>query len=115
MPHDANKYLYDIQAAARRVERFTLNRTLDDYLADELLQSAVERQFEIIGEAVNQLSQRHPTTAERISSYQRMISFRNVLIHGYASVDPMIVWGVVEADLGTLLSTVNELLDGDTN
>jgi len=53
MQHDSKKYLYDIQQAARRFQRFTADKTLDDYRNDELLQSAVERQFEIIGEAVN--------------------------------------------------------------
>lgn len=110
MPHDARKYLYDIYAAAERIRRFTKDASFDNYLADELLQSAVERQFEIIGEAVNQLSRRTSGIAERIPSYQRMIAFRNVLIHGYATVDPMIVWGVVESDVEELLITVDELL-----
>mgnify|MGYP001594425663 CR=1 FL=1 len=55
MRPDSRKYLYDIQTACRKLEGFTRDRTLDDYLANEMLRSAVERQFEIIGEALSQL------------------------------------------------------------
>lgn len=51
MQPDSRKYLYDIQTACRKLEDFTRDRSLDDYLANEMLRSAVERQFEIIGEA----------------------------------------------------------------
>ena len=52
MQREALKYLYDILAAAEKVQRFVAGSSEDDYLSDELLQSAVERQFEIIGEAI---------------------------------------------------------------
>ncbi len=47
----AAKYLWDACHAANRIGRFTSGRSFDDYVADEMLRSAVERQFEIIGEA----------------------------------------------------------------
>ena len=53
MQPDCRKYLYDIQTACRKLEGFTRDRSLDDYLANEMLRSAVERQFEIIGEALS--------------------------------------------------------------
>ena len=55
MQREALKYLYDINAAAEKILRFVHGKSEDDYLADELLQSAVERQFEIIGEAMGKL------------------------------------------------------------
>lgn len=54
MRPESRKYLFDIQQACRRLGDFTRNRSLDDYLENELLRAAVERQFEIIGEALNQ-------------------------------------------------------------
>ena len=61
-----------------------------------MLRAAVEREFEIIGEAMAQLAQLDPVLAARISGYQRIIAFRNVLIHGYADVDDRLVWDIVE-------------------
>jgi uncharacterized protein with HEPN domain len=52
MPPETAKLLWDMLAAARRIEKFTLGKTFDDYRDDELLKSGVERQFEIIGEAM---------------------------------------------------------------
>ncbi len=77
-----------------------------------MLRSAVERQFEIIGEAVGQLARTDETTVERISDYQRIIAFRNILIHGYASVDDRLVWNVVETRLSSLIAEVRHLLAG---
>jgi uncharacterized protein with HEPN domain len=60
MSHEAKKYLWDVREAAERINRFTSGRSFEDYLNDEMLRAAVERQFEIIGEALNQLSKREP-------------------------------------------------------
>lgn len=110
MPPDSRTYLYDIQEACKRLTVFTEGRTLDDYLTDELLRSAVERQFEIIGEALSRLRQIDPRLATQIHEYRRIIAFRNILIHGYASIRSDTVWGVVQSDLPKLLRQVSELL-----
>lgn len=107
---DAAKYLWDAQRAADRIARFTDGHTIDDYLSDEMLRAAVERQFEIIGEALNGLRRIDPATAQEIPDLLRIIAFRNILIHGYASVDDRLVWGVVEADLSHLRTALVRLL-----
>ena len=71
------------------------------------MKSAVERQFEIIGEALARLD---PETASRISEYRRIIAFRNILIHGYAQIDERLVWDVLEARLPPLAQEVNSPL-----
>ncbi len=113
MQHEALKYLYDIKVAAEKIQRFTRSKGESDYLADELLQSGTERQFEIIGEAIGQLHKLDSAVAEKIPDFRKMISFRNILIHGYASVDPVIVWGVVEENLSDLLACVENMLGDD--
>ena len=110
MRRDPRKYLWDAQQAAERIARFLAGKTFDDYLADEQLRSAVERQFEIIGEALAQLARFDPTTAAGLPDLPRIVAFRNVLIHGYATVDDRLVWGVVEGSLPGLRSRLNELL-----
>ena len=70
----------------------------------------MERQFEIIGEALNQLSRLDAVTAATIEDLPRIAAFRNVLVHGYASVDNRIVWGVIESSLHPLRAALDRLL-----
>jgi uncharacterized protein with HEPN domain len=103
---EARKHLLDMQIAADRVARFSAAKSFDDYLADEMLRSAVERQFEIIGEALARLAKDDPGVAAAIPDYAKIIGFRNVLIRGYATVDDRIVWGVIENHLAPLRAAV---------
>lgn len=75
-----------------------------------MLRSAVERQFEIIGEALNQAIRLEPFLSERISRTGRIIAFRNRLIHGYTSIADDLVWGVLETSLPVLHREVSVLL-----
>ena len=97
--------------ACRRLRTFTAGRSLEDYEADELLRSAVERQFQIAGEALFQLSRVHPSLASRVDGYQRIIGFRHILVHGYDAVRDDIVWGIVQDFLPALQEQVSALLD----
>ena len=103
--------LHDVRVAGEHIESFTHGKDFTSYGLDEMLRSAVERQFEIIGEALNQLSKINPGLVGRITEYQRIIAFRNILIHGYAQVDIRLVWSVVEEKLPTLLDEVIRLLE----
>lgn len=113
MPRDPKKYLYDVHEAAKRIVRFVADKGFADYEQDELLRSAVERQFEIMGEALSQLSKVDHELAERVPECNRIIALRNVLIHGYAVIDSRLVWGVVEAKVPVLRDAVKRLLDED--
>jgi len=75
-----------------------------------ILRAAVERKFEIIGEALVRLSKLDAAIASRIGEHQRIIAFRNILIHGYNNVDDFLVWGIVESKLAALRRDVTTLL-----
>lgn len=108
---EVGKLIWDARQAADRIDRFTSGKSFADYSADEQLRSACERQFEIIGEALNQLARIDPAAASTIPDFQRIVGFRNVLIHGYATVDDRLVWGVIEANLQPLRATLARFLD----
>lgn len=110
MKLEAQKYLYDIQRAAGLLREFTDGKAFADYESDAMLRSAVERQFEIIGEAMTKLARTDEPVADQVSQYQRIIAFRNVLVHGYADVDDLLVWDVVETTLPALAREVDLLL-----
>lgn len=106
---ESRKLLFDIQQAVNKVIQFITGKSFEDYESDDLLRSGVERQFEIIGEALNKLSKIDITVVSEINEHQRIISFRNILIHGYADIDNRLVWNIVETKLPTLLKDVNSL------
>lgn len=108
------KYLFDIQQAAGALSDFVSGSGWAEYERDAMLRAAVERQFEIIGEALSQLARRDASLASRIDGYQRIIAFRNILIHGYADVDNRLVWDIVETRLPMLRSQVDVLLKSAT-
>lgn len=72
--------LWDARRAAELIRGFVAGKTWDEYTADPMTSSAVERQFEVIGEALNRLSRIDPTTAADIPDLARIVAFRNVLI-----------------------------------
>ncbi len=110
MQPDARKLLEDVRRACDLLGEFTASKALADYEDDAMLRSAVERQFEIIGEAVNALTRIDLATAQRLTRYERIIAFRNILIHAYADVDNRLVWDVLLNSLPTLRNEVATLL-----
>lgn len=107
---EAAKYLWDAARAAERITRFTAAKMFQDYAQDDMLRSAVERQFEIIGEALGQLRKAFPSVAAQVPDLPRIVAFRNLLIHGYASVDDQLVWGMVMAYVPGLVLQLQGLL-----
>ncbi|MGA2384361.1 MAG: HepT-like ribonuclease domain-containing protein [Gemmatimonadales bacterium] len=110
MRPESPKLLKDALDAADAIERFVRGLDFDAYRANELVRSAVERQFEIVGEALAQLRQRDAAVSRRIPEVDRIVAFRNVLIHRYADVDDRLVWSVVERKLPALRAAVQSLL-----
>ena len=104
------KLLDDVRDAAAFIWQVTDGKTLEAYGADRLLRQAVERNFEIIGEAISRLARVDPDIAARIGDHPQIIAFRNVLIHGYDLINDAQVWQVITHDLPRLEQQVSELL-----
>lgn len=110
MRRDRRTYLSDALAAASAIVEFTRDKTFDEYVAQPLLHSAVERQFVVIGESLAQLARLDPVLAAKIPDLPRIVAFRNILVHGYAMVDHDQVWSAVQRNLPNLRALLNELL-----
>lgn len=110
MPPESAAYLWDVRAAGNRVASFTAGLTQQSYAADELRRSAVERQLEIVGEALTKLGKAAPDVAAGIPDIARIIGLRNILVHGYAVVDDAVVWTAATERLPELLTVVDEML-----
>jgi uncharacterized protein with HEPN domain len=70
----------------------------------------LERELQIIGEAMMQLDHVAPNVAERIPEYRNIIGFRHVLVHGYDALDPATVWNVIETKISGLSHKVQSIL-----
>ena len=110
MRPESAAFLWDVRGAADLIAAFIDDLDEDRYVHDELRRSAVERQLEIIGEALNNLRRVDPETAARISDVKRIIGLRIVLAHGYAVVDARVVWAAASTRVPELRVTVDELL-----
>jgi len=105
------KCLYDIKLAIEEIDSFFNERTkrFDQYSNDIMLKRAVERNLEIIGEAMNRILKEDPGFS--IVNAKRIIGLRNQIIHGYDSVSDENIWGIVFKHLPILKEEVNKLID----
>lgn len=111
MQRDPRAFLWDVREAALAIQSFTTGMDSAAYAANPMAQAAVERKFEIIGEALNQLSKLDTAVASRIPDLAQIVAFRNQLIHGYATVNVSTVWNIAQTALPALLKAVQALLD----
>ena len=110
MPPEVIKFLQDVWDACELLNQFTARKSFLEYLQDALLRAGVEREFILIGEALAQAQKLEPSLENTITQFRRIIGFRNILVHGYASINNATVWGVVEKDLPVLKQEVETLL-----
>lgn len=102
MTQEANKLLFDIREALGAIGVFTDGMSFEDYLADAKTREAVERKFEIIGEACSRLRDRDPGGFETIKGAYQIIGLRNRIIHGYDHVDDAILRDIIKINLPAL-------------
>ncbi len=110
MQPESAKYLYDILKACEAILQFTEGKDFKDYEEDLLLRSGVERQFMIIGEALNQAVGDDPEIEDLIPESREIINLRNIIVHGYAVVENKTIWGILQGDLPSLYDQVKEIL-----
>lgn len=110
MQPEAPAFLWDARRAAGLILEFVDERDWDGYREQAILRSAVERQFQIIGEALNRLSKVDPETAGRVPDLPRIVAFRNVLVHGYAQIDDALVWEVATTRVPLMAQLLDDLL-----
>ena len=109
MQPETLKYLYDIEQACQAIFGFIKGKALLDYDCDNLLRSAIERQLTIAGEALNLAVKTEPEIATRISNVREIINLRNVIVHGYTTVENETIWGILQSDLLQLSREVESI------
>lgn len=111
MERDVNTHLFDVIENCKRIHEFVGKTNFEAYSLNELVKSAVERQFINIGESLSRLKQTESNVFTQIANAQRIIGFRNVLVHGYESISDRMVWGIIEENLPELQATCEKLLN----
>jgi len=106
----SKKLLFEVLESGRCIQEWCAGRSFGDYEQDRQFRRAVEREFEIIGEALARLDRLDPDTAGHITELPRIVGFRNRIIHGYDTVDDAMVWGVIAAHLPKLMVEVDREL-----
>ena len=110
MDDHAKKFLFDMLESIKSIDSYLSGkRIFADYLSNKMLRRAVEREFEIIGEAMTKLNQIEPEIS--ITSKKQIVAMRNRVIHGYDKIDNEVVWGTIIRHLPLLQSEIENLLE----
>jgi uncharacterized protein with HEPN domain len=103
------KYILDIQSVIQEIEsiKFKSSNNFLVFQSDILLQRAAERDLEIIGEAIRKILELDPTA--QISSAKNIIGLRNIISHAYDTIEPEMIWGIIQKDIPTLAIEIKNL------
>jgi len=110
MKDELRKCFYDIHQAILEIEEFVSEMDYAGYAEDAKTQRAVERDFEIVGEALVRIRRENEDLLDHISEAHKIIGFRNILAHGYDIVDDSVIWNAVIKHLPHLKSEVDQML-----
>jgi len=114
MDKDICTYLFDVLSSINEIDEYIAeNRVYEHYCNNKMLQRAVERNLEIMGEAMNRILKVKPNFP--VQHAKKIISTRNKIIHGYEQIDHTVVWGIVINHLPKLKSEVEKLLSENDN
>ena len=113
MKDEIKKYLFDMREAANSIfEYLGDKRNYFEYIENKMLRRAVEREFEIIGEAMSKILEIDADFP--IENARRIVDLRNLVIHGYDKVDNVIIWGIISRDLPKLKAELDNLFQEDS-
>lgn len=110
MQAETAKRLHDAITACASVATFVAGADLNRYQDDDLLRSAVERKFEVLGEALRQAIRGDETLPSRIPYIQNIIGIANRISHGYGDIHDEIVWDAIQNLLPQLETTLSTML-----
>lgn len=113
MKLQTKKRLLDALTACQTIENFAAGSTFGDYEKNLMLRSAVERQFEIIGEALHQAEMDDPQVTDLLPELRRIVGLRNRIIHGYDSVDDELLWQTIQRYLPPLSKHLEQILGAE--
>ncbi len=112
MKREVKKYLYDIKTSIESINEFLgKKRDFFEYQKNKLLRRGIEREIEIIGEAMNKLMKISPGLV--IKNARQIVDTRNWVIHGYDKVDDVVIWGIISNHLPKLEEEIETLLKED--
>jgi uncharacterized protein with HEPN domain len=107
MPHSVDKLLMDVRIACQEIESFVIGKDYEAFLQDRMLQLALEREFEIIGEALSRLERIDlERLSQKIPEYRKIIGFRNLVAHGYDIIDDAALWDLATSHVSALLDKI---------
>lgn len=109
------KWLYDINLAIEEIESFLEDNgnTFETYKNNLLLKKAIERNLEIIGEAVNRIVKQYPEI--KIENARSIIGLRNFIIHSYDNITDETIWAIIINHMPKLKEEVIKFLKEDNN
>jgi uncharacterized protein with HEPN domain len=110
MRYETLKRFEDARLACERISEFVAGRTKQEFVASALVRSAVERQLEIIGEALGRAAAEDPAAEPRVPDLRKIVGMRNRLIHGYGEVDYNVVWDTAMTKVPALRSQLEQVL-----
>ena len=101
-------YINDILDSIRKIETYTGEKDFNQFRTDSLTVDAVIRNFEIIGEAANQIPKSFKDSYKEVE-WKYLIDFRNVIIHEYFGINYEIIWDIIQNELQPLKCKISEL------
>ena len=109
MQLEIQKYLFDIRTSIDSINEFLgEKRDFNTYKANKLLRRGIERELEIIGEALSRILKINPDFP--IDNARKIVDLRNWVIHGYDKIDEVIIWSIISRQLPVLKYQVESLL-----
>lgn len=101
LPNRVFKYVLDIESIILEIEEIkNQNPTFEKFDANFVAKRAIERELEIIGEAINNIRKIEPGI--KISSVKQIVNLRNLIIHSYDTVDSAVLWAIIQKDIPIL-------------
>ena len=112
MDPEIKTWLFDVLQSIAEIESYFEERPkrFDDYITDIKTKRAVERDIEIIGEAVNRILKKDKDF--KIENAQKIIGARNRIAHGYDKISDDLLWSIVINHLPKLKSEIAILIEG---